>query len=187
MRGLQTHYRFGFFVAAALVPDALVAGISLVAGFTASRLLPANAPLLPFDLGTVAERFRPSLDPAVPFSTLFDERPLLSVVFFSAVLAPLLFATEVAAFFKLAGAAALTGAALFLSAPVLPFFGGDLELDLPAEAFAAALDFSAGVGAALADLGGETEVLALVTAVETAFLALETYFLDSSLALETER
>ena len=51
MRGLQAHFRFGFFVAAALAPDALLAGASLVAGFTAGRLLPANAPLLLFSLG----------------------------------------------------------------------------------------------------------------------------------------
>ena len=48
---LQAHFRFGFFVAAALAPDALLAGASLVAGFSAGLLLPANVPLLLFSLG----------------------------------------------------------------------------------------------------------------------------------------
>lgn len=182
---MNAHFRFGFFVAAALVPDALLAGTSLVAGFAASRLLPANAPLLPFPLGSVADRLRPSLDPAVPFSTLFDERPLLSVVFFTAAFAPLLFATLVAAFFKLTVAAAFAGAALFFSTSILTFFGGDFELFLTADTLGATLGFS--TGAVLVDLGGETEVLLLVIVDAGAFLAAGTYFLVSSLAFEAER
>ena len=184
---MNAHFRFGFFVAAALAPDALLAGASLVAGFAASLLLPANAPLLPFDLGSVADRFRPSLDPAVPFSTLFDERPLLSVVFFAAAFVPLIFATLVAAFFKLTGAAAFAGAVLFFSLSVLLFLEGDFELYLNARAALSAdtLDFS--IEAVLAVLGGETEVLLLVTITAGVFFAAGTYFLVSSLACDVER
>ena len=153
------------------------------------------------------------MDPAVPFSTLFDELPLLSVVFFA-------FATEVVAFFKAAGAGAfagaaftgaaftgaafsgaaftgaafagavltgatLTGAALFFSTSVFPFLGGetlffsttvldflggDLELDRPAEALGAGLDFLAAAGA-FADLGGETDVFDRATVGAAGFLA----------------
>ena len=183
---MNAHFRFGFFVAAALAPDALLAGASLVAGFAASLLLPANAPLLPF-LGSVADRFRPSLDPAVPFSTLFDERPLLSVVFFAAAFVPLIFATLVAAFFKLTGAAAFAGAVLFFSLSVLLFLEGDFELYLNARAALSAdtLDFS--IEAVLAVLGGETEVLLLVTITAGVFFAAGTYFLVSSLACDVER
>jgi len=145
--GLQAHFRFGFFVAAALVPDPLLFGASLVAGFAASRLLPANAPLFALDFGS--ERFRPSLDPVVPFSTLFDERPLLSVVFFAGAeddLAPLLFVIEVVAFFKL-DVDALGAPMLFFSTTVftsvLLRLGGDLEVDLlvVGAAFAAGFAF----------------------------------------------
>jgi len=197
--GLQAHFRFGFFVAAALAPDALLAGTSLVAGFAAGLLLPANAPaLLPFDFGSLADRFRPSLDPVVPFSTLFDERPpLLSAVFFAVAeddgLALAFLATEVAAFFRFEDAAAALegGAALFFSTSVLDFFRGDLELDRPALAFGAAFSFFAGAIAAFADLGGETEVLARATVDATevflAFGAPVDDFLDCSLALEALR
>ena len=159
------------------------------------------------------------MDPAAPFSTLFEELPLLSVVFFA-------FATEVAAFFKAAGAGAFTGAAftgatlvgaaligaafagatltgaalffstsvfaflggetLFFSTSVLDFLGGDLELDRPAGALVAGLDFWATAGAAFADLGGETDVFDLATAGAEGFLAAwETCFLDSSLTLDS--
>lgn len=196
--GLQAHFRFGFFVAAALAPDALLAGASFFAGFAAGLLLPANAPaLLPFALGSLADRFRPNLDPAVPFSTLFDERPpLLSAVFFAVAeddgLALAFLATEVAAFFKFVDAVvAFAGAALFFSTSVLDFFRGDFELDRPALAFGAAFSFFAGAIAVFADLGGETEVLARAiddaAAVFLAFAAPADDFLDSSLALEALR
>jgi len=205
MRGLRAHFRFGFFVAAALVPDALLAGASLVAGFAASRLLPANAPLLPFALllgSVVAERFRPSLDAAAPLaSTLLprccsaaEERLLLSVDIIAFPFPRSRFSTEVAAFFKLAWVDALVGAAApffaSVSVAVLLFFRGDFELDLPAAALvgAAAFGFSAAAGDVLAEeevLGGETEVLLFATFVldTAAFLAAETdCFFASSFA-----
>ena len=139
-----------------MAPDALLAGANLVAGFAASRLLPANTLLPPFSFVgcCVAERFRPVLDPALPlFSTAFDEeRPPLTLVAFLFLLLLLLavslsllsvvvfffavFATEVDAFRRVVAEPAALEAAVAPLAPffspsppvVLLFFRGDFEL-----------------------------------------------------------
>ena len=117
----QAHFRFGFFVAAALAPDALSCyGASLVAGLAAGRFVPASVPLFPLvALVSVAliGPLRPSFDPAAAlFSLLLERAALLSVVvFFSAVallaLLPFL-PTEVEAFFGLVALIVLPAGAL---------------------------------------------------------------------------
>lgn len=152
--GLPAHFRFGFFVAA-LAPEALLAGTSLVAGFAAVRLLPARGPALEtLVLGSVAERFRPGLEPEVPFSTLLEVRTLLSVVFLAEVegLVLAFLATWVVAFLREADVVVLAGAgALFFSTSVLAFLSGDLELDRPDGARVGDLSFLAGAAEALED------------------------------------
>ena len=74
---LQAHFRFGFFVAAALAPDALSCyGASLVAGLAAGRFEPANVPLFPL-VALVSVAFtgplRPSFDPAAALFSLLLE------------------------------------------------------------------------------------------------------------------
>ena len=169
----QAHFRFGFFVAAALAPDALSCyGASLVAGLAAGRFVPASVPLFPLvALVSVAliGPLRPSFDPAAAlFSLLLERAALLSVVvFFSAVaflaLPPLL-PTEVEAFFGLDALIVLAAEAFALLASffggatvVFDFLGGDLDTDLPAAALALA---GAALCTVLADFGGDTLVLA---------------------------
>ena len=95
--------------------------------------------------------------------------------------------TGAALFFSTSVFPFLGGETLFFSTTVLDFLGGDLELDRPAEALGAGLDFGAAAGA-LADLGGETDVFDRATVGAAGFLAAwETYFLDSSLTLDSDR
>jgi len=203
---LQAHFRFGFFVAAALVPDALSCGASLVADLAAGRFEPASVPLLPLVAFVVVlvsetERFRSVLPPATSLTALF-ERTLLSVVFLAAAFLSLLLAAAAEGFLTEAEAGCALDATFLSTDGLLAcFLSGDFDEDLPA----VALGFSAGAGVALlaalvgalgagfvavlADLAAATGALVLgATVAGAAFLdaAAGGAALGSSLALEAD-